>query len=216
MNHILYTTLIIALSGSSLFFTKAQSQPKWDEIKIEQANTAKEIKYLSHEEKEIVYYTNLARIDGPLFASTFLEEYLKKNNIRSNKWIASLKKDLENSPSLSPLIPQKDLSGIARQHAEKSGKTGRTGHFDFKERTKDVMKKYNGIGENCNYGTANGLLIVILLLIDEGVENLGHRKNMLNSDYQYTGVSIERHKKYGFNGVIVYGGKKRQEFSSID
>lgn len=215
MNYLLHILLIFVFSAYGIMISPAIAQLQWNELKLERANTAKDISYLSQEEKDIIFYTNLARIDGPLFAKTYLEEYLKKKNIRSNKWIVSLKKDLENSPSLIPLKPENDLFEVAEDHAKKSGKTGKTGHANFRERTKGVVKKYIGIGENCDYGSSNGLLIVMSLLIDENVPSLGHRKNMLNPEYYYTGVSIQRHKKYGFNGVILYGKKKHQEFSTL-
>ena len=144
-------------------------------------------------------------MNGPLFAETYLKSYLEKNNISNNKWVVSLKKDLKKAPLMSPLEPQEDLYEAAKSHAEKSGKTGRTGHFDFNQRTKELMEKYDGIGENCEYGSANGLSVVMNLLIDEKVSNLGHRKNILNAEFKYLGTSIQKHKKWGFNSVIIYG-----------
>ena len=188
-----------------MFSNQILAQAEWDMKVLEAANTAKEISHLSQEEKSIIFYTNLVRMNAPLFAETYLKSYLEKNNISNNKWVVSLKKDLKKAPLMSPLEPQEDLYEAARNHAEKSGKTGRTGHFDFNERTKELMKKYDEIGENCEYGSANGLSVVMNLLIDEKVSNLGHRKNILNAEFKYLGTSIQKHKKWGFNSVIIYG-----------
>ncbi len=66
-------------------FNASKAQNTWDEQKLELANSAKDLSYLTLQEKEIIFYTNLARIDGALFADTYLEDYLKKNNIKNNK-----------------------------------------------------------------------------------------------------------------------------------
>ncbi|MDQ3192064.1 MAG: CAP domain-containing protein [Bacteroidota bacterium] len=212
MKFIMYVLFVFLLG----FFHDSNAQTNWDEQTLEQANTAKNLNYLTLQEKEIIFYSNLARINGALFVETFLEDFLKRNNIKNNKWIISLKKDLKASPSLIALMPTKDLHEAALSHAKKSGNTGQAGHQNFNSRTKILLKKYIGIGENCDYGNANGLFIVMSLLIDENVESLGHRKNILNPEYIYTGASIQKHKRHGFNGVILYGKETYQEFSILD
>ena len=42
------------------------------------------------------------------------------------------------------------------------------------------------------------------LLIDEGVSNLGHRKNILNPKYTKIGVGVDFHPKYEKVIVIDY------------
>ncbi|MBA3900139.1 MAG: hypothetical protein H0X62_08010, partial [Bacteroidetes bacterium] len=111
---------------------------QWDSETLEKANTAINADYLSQEEKNIILYTNLARMNGPLFAETYLEEFLEKENIKNSKYVSSLKKDLKKSPSMQPLQPQKDLSEVAKGHAITSGKKGTLGHQGFEKRAKPV------------------------------------------------------------------------------
>ncbi|MCZ6692800.1 MAG: CAP domain-containing protein, partial [Bacteroidetes bacterium] len=67
------------------------------------------------------------------------------------------------------------------------------------------------IGENCAYGLYSPLDIVMGLLIDEGVSDLGHRKNILNPDYKVIGVAIRPHKSYGTNCVQDFAGGVKGE-----
>jgi uncharacterized protein YkwD len=70
------------------------------------------------------------------------------------------------------------------------------------------MGKYSYVGENCYYGMEDPVVIVIKLLIDEGVKDLGHRHNMLEPSFNSVGVSIKPHKQYGYNCVMDFGAKR--------
>ena len=177
----------------------------WDEAVVTKANTAINADYLSSEEKKVILYTNLARLDGQHFAETFLNEYLR--NTKSSSYTRSLYKDLQKISNLPPLMPQKDLYLAANGHAVKSGKRGILGHQGFDARFKPLMGDYNAVAENCAYGYDQAVDIVIGLLIDEGIKDLGHRENMLNPIYNSVGVSIEDHKTYKYNCVMDFGKK---------
>ncbi len=187
----------------SLFSQDAMQQ--WDKDVISKANTGANTSYLSEEEKKVILLTNLARYDGKLFSESFLEDFLQGQ--KPTKFTRSLFRDLEKVKSLPMLEPEKDLFEIALGHAELSGKNGTTGHQRFEKRFDPVMGKYNAVAENCAYGFENALNNVLQLLIDEGINSLGHRKNMLNPDYNSIGVSIQNHKEYRFNCVMDFGRK---------
>ena len=106
------------------------------------------------------------------------------------------------------LQSEKDLYVIAKGHAEISGKRGTTGHQRFDKRFNPIMGKYNSVAENCAYGYNEAMEIVLKLLIDEGISSLGHRKNLLNPDYNSIGVSIKKHKSYRHNCVMDFGRKQ--------
>jgi hypothetical protein len=183
-----------------------KQEKKWSDLVLNSANTAKDIDFFDAKEKEVVLYLNLVRIDPKLFSETFLKQYLDAAQIHSS-YSRSLQKTLEKTIPMEALIPEHDLFVIAREHAIKSGQQNKTGHGDFAKRIKKVESKYpHYIGENCDYGQHSALDIVMRLLIDEGIKNLGHRKNILNSQYHYVGVSIQPHKRYIYNCVIDFGG----------
>lgn len=150
-------------------------------------------------------YTNLARINGDLFANTFLKEYMENRD--QSKYSRSLLRDLKKVIGLRVLKPERDLYEVSKGHAIASGMSGHAGHKDFDKRFKPLLGKYNLVAENCAYGLKDAIDIVIQLLIDENVSDLGHRKNMLNPDFNSTGVAIQPHKRYDHNCVIGYGRK---------
>jgi hypothetical protein len=194
----------------------AQSSLKsWNRSDIELANSAKNEPELTEEEKNVIFYTNLVRINPSLFSETVLTHYLDSLKIKDDQWIASLKKELKSTKKMSILYFRKDLFTMAKTHAIGMGKSGKIGHTNprgknFQQRAKEAVLIYNGVYENCQYGYNDGLSIVIDLLIDEGINNLGHRKTILNPELQYIAPSIQPHKKYNYNCVIEYGGALNQ------
>ncbi len=199
--------LLILLLGSRTL--GAQQVPdnfeNWNDKIIAVANTASEIEYLSEDEKKVILYANLARADGPLFAETFLTEYLRLKEMKPTRYTRSLFSDLKKVRNLPMLIPERDLYNGAREHAIWSGKKGYEGHKGFKNRFEPLMKIYMEVGENIYYGEYTPLEIVIQLLIDEGISDLGHRLNLLNPRFNSIGVSIRPHKEYEYNCVMGFG-----------
>lgn len=185
----------------------------WPDTVIAKANAAKHVDYMSEEEKEAVFYTNLVRINPPLFARTFLPDYLNEKGIKKDKVIKELIKDLEATPRMKPLQPNKQLTAFARLHAKDMGETGRTGHgsskgASFSKRIEPLKESFSAINENCNYGNESGKDAVFDLLIDRNVPNVGHRKNILDTELELIGVAIEPHARWRFNCVQDFGIKK--------
>jgi len=191
----------------------AQELPfnQWtDEEKI-QANTAVNVDYLSEEEKNVIYFINLARINPALFAKTYLTQHVKENGLKSdNYYVRTLYEDLRKAKSISPLKPNSNLSKAAKFHALDMGSKGTIGHNSSDgTNTFDRIRRFakgDMMAENCSYGADNfkGIAVVLQLLIDEGVPSLGHRKTILSEDYSAVGVAIAEHKMYSFNCVLDY------------
>lgn len=179
---------------------------EWTQAEIDKANTAKNASYLSQEEKNVILFTNLARINGDLYSRTFVPAFMDKFGIKSSSYSKSLIRELKNLKELSVYQSDKLLYSEAKDHAVKSGKRGATGHQGFDKRYKNVQGKFGYFGENCDYGYKLGWEITTDLLIDEGIQGLGHRKAMLNTDYTHVGVAIADHKKYRVNCVMDFGG----------
>jgi len=177
----------------------------WNDSMVMKAHTGINSDFLTRDEKKVILLQNLARMDGPRFAETFLKKYIILKDLKSNKNIKSLYRDLQKVKDLPMLIPEKDLYNAARDHAIKSGVKGTEGHKGFKARYTPLMENYMEIGENIYYGEYTPEEIVLQLLIDEGIEDLGHRKNILNPRFNSIGLSIKPHKEYKYNCVISYG-----------
>ncbi|MEX0988477.1 MAG: CAP domain-containing protein [Bacteroidales bacterium] len=187
---------------------------KWDPEVLNRANTAADFEYYTEEEKKVVVFMNLVRMEPQLFAETVLSAYVEANNVPSNSYLKSLNKTLKKLDPMGPLYPEEDLTSIAQGHAVKSGETGHVGHKDFNKRFEPFMRNpYYGVAENCSYGYPAAIDIVITLLIDDGVKNLGHRNNTLNPEFNSVGVAIREHKKYRYNGVIDFGKQSRSNLN---
>ncbi|GAB4257099.1 MAG: hypothetical protein Kow0079_14240 [Vicingaceae bacterium] len=187
----------------------------WDTKQLKACNTGKYNKELSHQERQVIYYINLARVNGPLFAKTFLKDVVENEKIPKNKYYRSLVKTLNELPPLKPLQPQDDLIKEAIKHARDMGKTGRKGHVDNKGNTfivrmKPFYEKYTKLKECNQYGDSDPLLIVIHLLIDDDLESLSHRKSLLHEELEYIGVGVRAHKKYLINCSILMAGGLKQ------
>jgi uncharacterized protein YkwD len=204
--------ILFNLFACTTQITQQEKYPfsKWDETTKQKANTAKNATYLSEQEKETIYLMNLARLNGKLFAETYVQEYIDnpENKIKKNQYTSSLISDLKNHKGAEPLLPQQDLFNCAKNHAEETGKKGTMGHENYSKRFKQFAPRYKYTGENCDYGNSKALDIVMSLLIDDNVPDKGHRKNILKKEYLSVGVSIQPHKKWDYTAVICFGDLK--------
>lgn len=174
----------------------ADAAKTFSQEQIEMANTAKSAQYLTENEKLVVAYCNLARLDGKAFADAFLAD-LKTSN---NSYEKSLIETLESIKGLPMLVPNEQLCKAAESHANDIGPKGERGHnstdgTSFADRVRSFYSG-NAVAENISYGYDDALKIVRQLLIDDGIESLGHRKNILGDKYCRIGVAIRYHKTY--------------------
>lgn len=166
---------------------------------------------MSSIEQDVLFYLNLARINPKKFKKEVLIPYLKEHTDYSNKYTRTLKRDLDKLKPQKPLKYTDELYNFAKHHAKSTGKVGRVGHRSvlfksYKSRSKKLLSTYSYVGENIHYGSNNAKRIVIDLLIDDGIKDVGHRKNMLSDNFVFASVSIQPHKKYRQNCVIEFGG----------
>lgn len=181
---------------------------EWEMPQYLIANTAKGVKYLTEDEKDIIYLMNLVRINPKLFKDTFVKKYLKNGS--STEAERSLVSFLEKQKSLPLLYPSEKLFQASEYHAKDMGNTGLEGHnssdkTSCNKRLERYMKA-STMGENCEYGSSNPIDIVLQLLIDDGIPDYGHRLNILCPDYGFVGTSKKPHKKYNWNTVMDFAG----------
>ncbi len=195
------TILLLCLAAMPL------AAQQWTSEQLARANTARNASYLSEQEKQVIFLCNLARMDGALFAATYLAQHTP--NDPSNWYIASLYRDLQSVKGRQPLYPDRRLYTTAAYHAADMGRSGRTGHTssdgtDFADRVYGGLGEKTYIAENCSYGYNNdqAINIVVQLLVDANVPSLGHRKNILNPDLSAIGVAIAPHAIYEYMCVM--------------
>lgn len=193
--------LVTQLSG--------QTYPGFSPEQIDRLNTAQEIRYLSEAEKETVLLMNLMRFDGAVFWDSIADPYITRADIPRTRYTRSLEKDLKATSRLKTLHPNETLYNAARKHAVASGKEGRLGHTSsagtFQQRLKPLAKDFNYLLENCDYGSSEALDILMNLMIDEGLPEVGHRKNILHDKIDAVGVSIAPHTTYQHTCVQLFG-----------
>ena len=211
----IYLITLICLYSLPLF-SQQSVWDAWDAGLVRELHTGTEKPYLTEEEKKVILFMNLARHDGALFSVTFLESYIEAGEMEMSSYVKSLMRDLKKVSRLKPLIPEEDLTSVAQGHATTSGKSGHVGHKDFDRRFKPLMgNPYQKVGENCSYGYEKAIDIVITLLVDEDVKNLGHRKNILNEGFNSVGVAIRPHKNYRTNCVTDFGRQIRSDLNEV-
>ncbi|MAR68387.1 MAG: hypothetical protein CL833_14150 [Crocinitomicaceae bacterium] len=176
----------------------------WSENQLKQAIVRGDSQ-MNEAEKEVIFYCNLVRIDPKKFMSTVLPKYVESREIENSSYLISLRRDLKKANELPPFIANSELSQVAKKHATNSGNKGTIGHHNYTQRFKHLNDIFSVDGENCDYGNGEAIDIVFSWLIDEGIADLGHRKNILDPDFTHTGVGISPHKEYGVNAVMAYG-----------
>ena len=196
------------------FSSGLQGQVLFTPSELGAANTVSTVSYMSDEEKKVVQYMNLARMDGEKFYQSFIPLFLEYYNttfsdkiLPNNKYLVSLKADLKKVKGYAVLQPFKNLYLSATFHARDMGKLGTTGHdsSDGTSCDKRIRRFYPNAScwsENCSYGMGSAINIVCQLLIDNGVASLGHRTNILKPVQRLVGVSIAPHKGFRYNCVM--------------
>ena len=166
---------------------------------LEEANTAKNSSYLAQNEIESIQYLNLARVFPKEFSNFYLDYLMTMDPNgfrlfkRHDKYYYGLYKDLQEleNGALNALEPCIELHQYAECWAKESGRRGVTGH-------KRAECSKSNFGECCSY-MSNQIAMehILLLLIDEDISSLGHRKLML-SNIKSVGASFQPHKEYGY------------------
>lgn len=114
---------------------------------------------------------------------------------------------LEKQKPLAGLSFSQGLALAAKDHAGRQGPTGEIGHAGPGGTTMvgrvQAYGRFGGIlGEEINYGGADARTIVVSLIIDDGVPDRGHRKNIFNPRYKVAGAAIGPHAVYQYMCVV--------------
>jgi len=184
----------------------------WD---VGKHNTAKDSKFLTNKEKDVIFCLNMVRSQPEKFTNDFvrqLDKCFDGNTMtvpggsafttqEGVKAVKELIKVLPKTKGMNVLLPSKGLSNAAKELAIFQEKTGKTGHIgengaSLSKRISKFGKYTSNIAENVSYGEESAIMVVISLLIDDGVSSRGHRINILNANLKLAGAKWAKHPKF--------------------
>lgn len=177
-------------------------------------------------EQEVLAALNQARTE-PSTAAAWLEELagyysgtrVKRPwwpiTIQTNEGVAAVREAVSAVRSQTPVTPlslNAALVSAARDHVTDQGRTGAIGHTGSDGSTTiDRVNRYAtwqiSIAENIDYQPmVRGRDVIESLLVDDGVSDRGHRRNIYQSSARFVGIACGPHAKYGAMCVIVQTG----------
>ncbi len=150
--------------------------------------------YMTRREYQMIEEVNTLRAN-PAGYIKYVEDYVRDmrqngefgNSIQTSQELMEV---LKNTKPLPVLTPIECLHAAAVLHAQDQKPTGDVNHqgtdgampWDRTQRACSLLINGN---ENLVGGPASIRRAVLLLLIDDGIEGRGHRKNLLNPEWQY-------------------------------
>ncbi len=194
-----------------------------------QSQKAKDAEFLSPLEHSVIYEINKARTAPKDYASLLEQhkKYYDKKLLKLPGETPILTKEgagglieaisfLRSTRPVPPLHPSKGMSSGAKDHAMDQGSSGFTQHQGGDgSQPWDRVNRYGtwerSIAENIAYGSDKARTIVMFLIIDDGVSNRGHRKNIFNPDFRVIGVACGHHATYRTVCVITFAGGYKEK-----
>lgn len=152
--------------------------------------------YMNNEELQMIDEINLLR-SNPNGYIPYVQEYiseLQKNGSFGNsiETARELILELQQTPALSILEPKQCVFTAAQKHGMDEKSRGSTGHMGSDnswpwDRVLRECPSLSDGNENLVGGPDNIRRSVMLLLVDDGIPNRGHRKTLLNPAWKYVG-----------------------------
>ncbi len=148
---------------------------------------------LTNESKEFLYWVNFCRSNPGKFWDSVVDPILKQFPPLVTPESKSLKADLLRTGPLPMFALNDQLIKAAMGHAiDITRKNAQPSHEStngtgFPERMRQAGIR-SCAGENISQSSQGTLLAVILLYLDIGLPQLGHRKSLLNPAFVETGV----------------------------
>jgi len=187
-------------------------------------NTAKEAPYLNELEQEVIHELNKVRSNPKRYSEEYIEELITAFNgnlyiypgqdpVKSKEGVKPLMECIQVLRNTKPLPILNPAEGLAKASRilVNDQQFGGIGHITRNGSTPQKrIEKYGkwdiNSGEDITYGSFEARQIVIALLIDDGVPDRAHRKNVLNPLYHFAGVAYGKHPSYQAMCVIDYAG----------
>ena len=161
-------------------------------------------------EQGILYSINFARKNPKLFLEHAVKPFITVHPEAKDKYYRSLVEEMNRQASIGIMMPDKALLGTARGHAADLASHNIISHNSTNGAT--FQERMAAAGWGCGSEAVNMAPVcapeevIVMLLIDSNVPNLGHRRSLLNPKYSYTGVGKAVSRSYQYT-VIDLGCK---------
>lgn len=116
---------------------------------------------------------------------------------------------LEQQRPLPPLRPDQRIAAAAADHVDAQGARGWVGHGAPGNLGRRLQRHgvWAGLAaESISYGQPTPDSVVRQLIVDSGVPNRSHRKDLFGQNFQVVGVACGEHAAYGDMCVIDMAG----------
>ena len=170
-------------------------------------------KTLPQKEQTMFYWVNVFRKNPKRFYTDVVKEFIRQFPEANKPEVKSLEKDIEKGAVTLPLfMPDAGLITMAKAHSLDLSKRGgiishkSSSGKDFVQRIKEAGG-YRCGAENLFVGSGNPLEALVMLLIDYGVADKGHRVNLMDPGFRLMGLSFAESKKGKVVIVQVFGCK---------
>ena len=201
------TALLVPLAVISLCAQDPAEAPVSLRSTAEEQAVVREIAKIRLFPREYAKYLRAlgARFEGTLWR---LRDHVPIRTNEGRSAVLEAAEFLENVQPIPGVIGYSEgLHRAAREHVLDQGPSGQTGHVGtqgsrFNERIGRQGQQGSWIGEVINYGEETPRMTVIQLVIDDGVPDRGHRKNLFNPSFKVAGAAIGYHKGYGSMTVV--------------
>jgi uncharacterized protein YkwD len=156
---------------------------------------------------DVLKEMNFARQNPQAYANVIADFCLAAHTVKGFKAGSEAIQYLNKQKPLPPLAPCPSLVLSAKTHVTDQSVTGNTGHIGAdRSNPRQRMSRYGRVvgygGENIAYGYGGARTIVARLIIDEGVNDRGHRKNFFSPYFHLAGVAIGKHLRFRTMCVI--------------
>ncbi|HTG81601.1 MAG TPA: CAP domain-containing protein [Geobacteraceae bacterium] len=168
---------------------------------------------------------NRARTDPQRYAD-YLREFRRqyrgrlfllpgsRSRVRTVEGVAAVDEAIRFLSRQKPLPPLAWVDGLAdaaQDLVAEEGATGTVGHTGRQSGSMRTRIERHGrwrgrIGENISYGPAEPQLVVMELIVDDGVQDRGHRKNIFDPIFRAGGVACGPHPEFRNMCVIDFAG----------
>ncbi len=157
---------------------------------------------MSRTEAEVLRLLNEARANPAAFSERYI-----RGGIASSPEGRECVREMRRTPALPRLRPAQVLMRSARDHARDLQRTGRMSHngsdgSNLRDRVERHGRWTGSLAENLFFGDSSPQEIVVELLVDRGVPGRGHRRNILDGNLNFAGVSVRPHPSFGWVCVI--------------